>query len=97
MKIEINLNSLKQLRDTLREAGAPEILSDSQRRGGLSSIKTGKDIPHIPHSAGFAKRVRSPKRARPAKASEPSWKITVEKDKSLEDEVNHNKGKEANT
>ncbi len=54
--------------------------------------KTGRDIRHIP-SAGLARSAYFPKRVLPtvgrtiAKASKPSWIITVVRDTLLDDEM----------
>ncbi len=53
-------------------------------------LRTMRNIRGVPSTAGLARSAYPPRRARmasPAKASRPSWWITVEKDESLDKEI----------
>jgi len=90
----VNTEKLGELREKLKQAGAPEILDNESWLGGAHSIRTGKDIKHIPPTAGFTRgSTRSPRPTpaghtvrRMAKASEPSSQIKVEPDTAFDEE-----------
>lgn len=92
LKINLgNTKGLQEMGDKLKETGAFELLSDRQWRSGLSSIRTGRDIRHIPDSSGFARSTPSPRRNTSAKAKETSYSFKIERDIDLEKEMSDKK------
>lgn len=98
LELDLDKGGLEELREKLKDAGAPQILSQEQWLSGASSLKrtggiipprTGRDLSSIPRgSAGFARgrpAVRTV-RARPTQPSQPKQEIKVEIDKLLDEE-----------
>ena len=83
------IDELQKMRDELKKAGAPELLSDKQWRSGMGiPPKTGRDIRHIPPSAGFQRGFRSPRSTVAhgrTKASETPF-MKVEEDTTFDEE-----------
>lgn len=83
-----SLDQLKELRGKLKQAGAPELLSDAEWENHRSIIphRTMRDLGTIPPSAGFARSAHSPRPTiHRAKASEPSA-LKVEPDAAFDEE-----------
>lgn len=88
--LSLDKKELKGLREKLKAAGAPELLSDKQWRSGRSSIprRTGRSISHIPPSSGFAGGRPTPTKTprRGTDHHKPPKKFKVEKDALLDEE-----------
>lgn len=87
---DADTEKLKELREKLKQAGAPEISSDEEWGSQARVIppRTGRSIRHIPPTAGFQRSARSPRPStvcRAAKASEPSF-LKVEEDTLFDEE-----------
>ncbi len=83
------LEQLKELRGKLKQAGAPELLSDAEWENRRSIIphRTMRDLGSIPPSAGFARSVHSPRTiVHRVKVSEPSASLKVEEDVLFDEE-----------